>query len=46
MQTNSPGDANLLGDRVVLRLVNQDDFELLFRWLNEPRYIARVPKAN
>lgn len=36
MQTNSLGDTNLFGDRVELRSVNQNDFELLSRWLNDP----------
>lgn len=36
MQTHSPGDTNIFGDRVELRSVKQDDFELLFRWLNDP----------
>ena len=36
MQTGLPGDTNILGDRVELRSVKQDDFELLSRWLNDP----------
>ena len=36
MQTNSLGDTNIFGDKVELRSVKQDDFELLFRWLNDP----------
>lgn len=36
MQSNSLGDTNIFGDRVVLRSVKQSDFELLFRWLNDP----------
>ncbi|MBI3429981.1 MAG: GNAT family N-acetyltransferase, partial [Actinobacteria bacterium] len=36
MQTNSLGDTNIFGGRVELRSIKQDDFELLFRWLNDP----------
>lgn len=36
MQTNSLGDTNISGDRVGLRPVNQSDFELVCRWLNDP----------
>ncbi|MDP1712526.1 MAG: GNAT family N-acetyltransferase [Candidatus Nanopelagicaceae bacterium] len=36
MRTDSLGDTNIFGDRVELRSVQQDDFELLFRWLNDP----------
>ena len=36
MQTNLLGDATIFGDRVELRSVKQNDFELLFRWLNDP----------
>lgn len=36
MQTNSLGDVSIFGYRVELRSVQQDDYELLFRWLNDP----------
>jgi RimJ/RimL family protein N-acetyltransferase len=36
MQTISLGETNISGDRVDLRSVKQDDFQLLFRWLNDP----------
>lgn len=36
MQTNLRGDTNIFGDRVKLRSVELNDFELLFRWLNDP----------
>ncbi len=36
MQTNSLGDATIFGDRVELRPVNPSDFELVYRWLNNP----------
>jgi aminoglycoside 6'-N-acetyltransferase len=36
MQTNLQGDTNIFGDRVGLRPVEQNDFELLFHWLNDP----------
>jgi aminoglycoside 6'-N-acetyltransferase len=36
MQTNLLGDTNIFGDRVELRSVKQNDFELLFRWMNDP----------
>lgn len=49
MQTNSLGDINIFGDRLELRSVNQDDFDLLFRWLNDPevyRWWGGVPIAS
>ena len=36
MQTNLLGGTNIFGDKVELRSVKQNDFELLFRWLNDP----------
>ena len=36
MPAHSLGDAKIIGDKVVLRTVQQNDFELLFRWLNDP----------
>lgn len=36
MQANLPGNARIFGDKVELRSVEQNDFELLFRWLNDP----------
>lgn len=36
MAANSLGDTNIFGDRVELRSVNQSDFDVLFRWLNDP----------
>lgn len=36
MQANSLGDTNIFGDRVELRPVSQSDFELVYRWLNNP----------
>lgn len=46
MQTDWLGEANIFGDRVELRSVKQNDFELLFRWLNDPevyRWWGGVP---
>lgn len=46
MQTNSPEGTNIFGERVELRSVKQNDFELLFRWLNDPevyRWWGGVP---
>lgn len=36
MHTDLLGDANIFGDRVELRFVKQNDFDLLLRWLNNP----------
>lgn len=36
MPANSLGDTIIFGDIVELRSVKQSDFELLFRWLNDP----------
>lgn len=36
MQSDSQGDANIFGNKVELRSVKQNDFELLFGWLNDP----------
>ena len=36
MPANSVGDTNIFGDRVELRSVKQSDFDVLFRWLNDP----------
>lgn len=36
MPANSLGDTNIFGDKVELRSVKQDDFELLLRWFNDP----------
>jgi len=36
MPANSLGDSKIFGDKVELRTVQQNDFELLFRWLNDP----------
>lgn len=36
MSADSLGDTNIFGDSVELRSVKENDFELLFGWLNDP----------
>lgn len=36
MPANSLGDTTIFGDGVALRTVKQEDFGLLFNWLNDP----------
>lgn len=46
METDPLGETNIFGDRVALRSVRPNDFELLFRWLNDPeiyRWWGGVP---
>jgi RimJ/RimL family protein N-acetyltransferase len=46
METDPLEETNIFGDRVALRSVRPNDFELLFRWLNDPeiyRWWGGVP---